>query len=93
MLQDYLRAEPTVSERCSGAVCLGNNVNAQGERLEKAVKQVNDFDNAWKANMNGNKSEVKVRQAQVGDWVRTLTTGLYSANQFLAGMDLAEHSN
>ena len=35
---------------------------------------------------------VKVRQAEVGDWVTTLTNCLYFANQFLAGMKSAEHN-
>jgi hypothetical protein len=50
MLQEYLRAESTVSEYCSGAVPPDSRVKEKDTRLDKAVKQVNDFDNAWDRN-------------------------------------------
>jgi len=50
MLQKYLRAEPTVSERCSGAVPPENNPKGKNAHMSKAVRQVEDFENAWKKN-------------------------------------------
>jgi len=49
-LQEYLRAEPTVSERYSGAAPGDNNARGNDTHLAKAAKQVEDFENAWKKN-------------------------------------------
>ena len=50
MLQKYLQAEPTVSERCSSAAPPENNAKGKNAHMSKAVRQVEDFENAWKKN-------------------------------------------
>ena len=61
MLQEYLRAASTVSERCSGAVPSGSNAEGKNTRLNESVKQIKDFDNAWKIHEEWNKWEGEVK--------------------------------
>jgi hypothetical protein len=57
MLQEYLRAEATVSARCSGAIPADSNVKGREMRLDKIVKQVLDFDNGWMRSEGCNKEQ------------------------------------
>jgi hypothetical protein len=47
MLQEYLRADPTVSERCSGATQADKSGASKNFRSHKAKKQVENFDKVW----------------------------------------------
>lgn len=47
MLQEYLRADLTVSDRCSGAMPANTNRESTNTRSHEATKRVEDFNNAW----------------------------------------------
>jgi hypothetical protein len=50
ILQKYLRADATVSERCSGAIPVNNSQESRNTRSNEAKKRVEDFDKIWAEN-------------------------------------------
>jgi hypothetical protein len=47
MLQEYLQADPTVSEYCSGATQTDETRASKNARSHKVKKQAENFDKAW----------------------------------------------
>jgi hypothetical protein len=47
MLQEYLQADPTVSEYCSGATQVDKTRASKDARSHMAKKQVENFDKIW----------------------------------------------
>jgi hypothetical protein len=55
MLQEYLRADPTVSERCSGAAQADKTRTSKNAQSHKVKKQVENFDKIWAGNQGSAK--------------------------------------
>ncbi|KAI1498171.1 hypothetical protein F5X99DRAFT_339730 [Biscogniauxia marginata] len=47
MLQEYLRADATVSERCSGVMGGGKDLKGKKTRKEQAAEEIKKFDDKW----------------------------------------------
>ncbi|OTA96757.1 hypothetical protein M434DRAFT_27369 [Hypoxylon sp. CO27-5] len=55
MLEEYLRSEPTISERCAG-LANSNQINGETKsHLEKAKDQIKLFDDIWAKNTGDGK--------------------------------------
>ncbi|KAI1465355.1 uncharacterized protein F4812DRAFT_438396 [Daldinia caldariorum] len=47
MLQEFLRAEPTISERVAGVVPSEKGDKDKTDRNDKAKRAIKEFENAW----------------------------------------------